>query len=100
MDGGTTHWGLPVDYTFSDLDIISRSQQCQTVLTENCMFLSNEIQTLCDCWLHQEDQEYTTVFEFCTWSREIIDFFSFEKTLMLALSQTPLKQDLSHFAWL
>ena len=32
--------------TFSDLDCISRSQQCQTVLTENVMFLSSEVETL------------------------------------------------------
>ena len=28
-------------YTFSDPDIILKSQQCQTVLTENFMFLSD-----------------------------------------------------------
>ena len=28
-------------HTFSDLDIISRSQLCQIVLTENFMFLSD-----------------------------------------------------------
>ena len=27
---------------------ISVSQQCQTVLTENFMFLSDEVETLCD----------------------------------------------------
>ena len=33
---------LLIDYTpFSDLDHISRSQQCQTVLTENFVFFSN-----------------------------------------------------------
>ena len=35
--------------TFSDLDCISRSQQCQTVLTENVMFLSSEVETLYGC---------------------------------------------------
>ena len=38
--GGTTHWALPVYIAFGDLECISRSQQCQTVLTENFMFLS------------------------------------------------------------
>ena len=37
---GSTHWTLPIHTTFSDFDCISRSQQCQTVLTENFMFLS------------------------------------------------------------
>ena len=35
---GTTCLVVPVHYTFSDLDSISKSQQCQTVVTENCMF--------------------------------------------------------------
>ena len=35
--------------TFSDLDCISRSQQCQIVLTENVMFLFNQEETLYDC---------------------------------------------------
>ena len=33
--GGSTHRALPIHATFSDLDCIARSQQCQTVLTEN-----------------------------------------------------------------
>ena len=37
----TTHWPLPVHTIFSDLDRISSSQQCQTVLTEIVQFLSN-----------------------------------------------------------
>ena len=36
-----TCWALPTHTTFSDLDHILRSQQCQTVLTENFMFLSD-----------------------------------------------------------
>ena len=31
LHGGTTHWALAVHTTFSDLDCISRSQQCETV---------------------------------------------------------------------
>ena len=33
----------PVVPLLSDLDCISRSQQCQTVLTENFIFLSDEV---------------------------------------------------------
>ena len=36
---GTAPWPLPIYTTFSDLDYISRSHHCQTVLTENLMFL-------------------------------------------------------------
>ena len=36
---------FPVHYTFSDLDVISMSQQCLAVLTENCMSLSDEVET-------------------------------------------------------
>ena len=32
---GSTHLALPIHTTFSDLDCISRSQQCQTVLPES-----------------------------------------------------------------
>ena len=38
--GGSTHWALPIHTIFSDLGRISRLQQCQTVSTENFMFLS------------------------------------------------------------
>ena len=41
LNDGTTHLALPFHYSFSDPDIISRSQQCQAVLTENFMFLSS-----------------------------------------------------------
>ena len=43
--------------------------------------------------------EYTSIYDFRTWSREIIDRFSrFEKILTLSFSLTLLKQDLSNFA--
>ena len=35
LHGGTSHWALPDHCTFCDLDITSRSEQCQTILTEN-----------------------------------------------------------------
>ena len=35
------YWGLPIHTTFSGLDCIWRPQQCQTILTENFMFLSD-----------------------------------------------------------
>ena len=49
---GTSYCALPVHYTFSDFDIISRSQQCQTVLilllvlTEDVIFLCDQVETL------------------------------------------------------
>ena len=36
-----THWALPVHTAFSDLDHISRSQHCRTVLTEIFLCLSS-----------------------------------------------------------
>ena len=33
LHDGSTHWALLIHTTFSDLDCISRSQHCQTVLT-------------------------------------------------------------------
>ena len=56
LHDGSIHWALPV----------SRSQQWQTVLTENFMFLSDYVETLYNCWIHQVDHEYTTVFDFHT----------------------------------
>ena len=41
LHDGSTHLALPIHITFSDLDCISRLQQCQTVLTENVMFFSD-----------------------------------------------------------
>ena len=41
VHASSTYWALQVHNTFSDLDCISRSQQCQTVLTENFMFLTD-----------------------------------------------------------
>ena len=41
LHDGTTQGALPFHYTFSDLDLISKSQQCQAILTESFVFLSN-----------------------------------------------------------
>ena len=68
-DGSSTHWALPIDTTFSDLDCISKSQQCQTGLTENSIFSSDYVGRLYDCLFHQVDHEYTTIFYSCTCSR-------------------------------
>ena len=38
---GSIYWALPIHTTSSDLDCISRSQQCQPVWTEYFMFLSD-----------------------------------------------------------
>ena len=46
LHDGTTCSALLVHTTFSDLDHISKSQQCETVLTENFVFLSDEVETL------------------------------------------------------
>ena len=34
LHDGNTYWGLPIHITFSDLDCISRSLECQTVLSK------------------------------------------------------------------
>ena len=60
-----------------------------------------------DCWVCEVDHEYTTVFDFRSCSREIIDISSFERKLTLPFSLTPLNkarsfiQTLHHyyFAW-
>ena len=51
------HWALLIQTTFSDLDYTSGTQQYETVLTENFMFLSDSVEILYDCWLCQIDQE-------------------------------------------
>ena len=45
LHSGTTHCALPVHTTFSDLDQISWSPQCWTVLYENFVFLSCYVET-------------------------------------------------------
>ena len=37
----TSQWAVPVHSTFSDLDHISQSQHCQTILAEHFLFLSS-----------------------------------------------------------
>ena len=66
---------IPVSVT---LIVFSRSQQCQTISTENFMFLSSRLKF---CVICEGDNEYTTIFDFCMCSREIIDVYmsSFEK---------------------
>ena len=39
LHAGATHQALPIHTTFSDLEYSSRSQQCQTALTEILTFL-------------------------------------------------------------
>ena len=57
LHDGSTPWALPILNTFCDLDHISGSQQCQTVLTENFVLFSDKVETLYDCWLRQVDHE-------------------------------------------
>ena len=108
------HW--PVNFTssyhFSDLVHISRPQQCHTVLNENIMFLSDEVETAYDCHLCQLDHECITlfcflllhvfVFHFCPYLKGIIDIHVswFDKNVNIGFPQTLLKWDLSKFAWL
>ena len=72
-----THWTLPIYTTYSDRACISRSQQCQTVSNENFMFYSTEVEMLYYCWLHLVDDEYTTILNLHTCSREIIDILPY-----------------------
>ena len=72
LHDGSPHWTLSLHVILSDLDFISRSQHCQTISSENFMLLSSWFETLYDCWLHQVEHEHTTIFDFCTCSREII----------------------------
>ena len=48
LHDGTAYWALAVHTIFSDLDHISR-RQCQTVLTEDVMFLSHQFETVWVC---------------------------------------------------
>ena len=75
LHDGSTYWASLIHTTFSDSDCISRLQQCQTVLIENSMFLSDYDQTLCDCWLRQVHHWYTT-FSPCRCPRETNYTFS------------------------
>ena len=43
LHDGSAYRALLFRTTFSDLDPISRSQQCKTDLTANCMFLIDEL---------------------------------------------------------
>ena len=59
---------------------------------QNVIFLSNKVETLWDCYVHQIDREYTNIFYIHTYSRGIIDTFSdLTKTLILAFLQMLLK---------
>ena len=41
LHDGTTYYALPVHITYNDLDHISRSGECKTVLTENVLLSSD-----------------------------------------------------------
>ena len=56
---------LPIHTTFSDLDCISRSQHCQTVLAENCLVVAEKLETLSNCCFRQVDHEHSITFDFC-----------------------------------
>ena len=92
LHDGNTHWALPIDTTFSDLDCISRTQQfCLKILCSYLIKLKLYVY-----WLHQVNHECTIISDFHTYSREIIDILRMKKMWMLHFSRTLLKWDLSN----
>ena len=89
----TIYWALLVESTFSDLDQSQSKVKGQSsVKQKNCVLiqLSWNFVGLLSKLL---DIEYATIFQFCTYSREIINMFSnLTKTLMLAFWQTVFKR--------
>ena len=53
--------------------IVSRSHWCPRVLIESYLCLSNELETLYNCWFRQVDNEYATIFDFRSYFRERIN---------------------------
>ena len=92
----TIYWALLVESTFSDLDQSQSKVKGQSsVKQKNCVLiqLSWNFVGLLSKLL---DIEYATIFQFCTYSREIIDVFSdLSKTLTLAFWQALFKGGLS-----
>ena len=76
LHDGSIHWAFPIHTTFSDLDCISGSQQCQTVLIEHFKFLFGQVENMYYCWLRQIAHEYITIFDLRTCSREMIYIFT------------------------
>ena len=70
LDDGTTHWALSIYTISSGLE----SQQCQTVLTKNVVLIRLSWNFVVLLSVHV-DHEYTTIFDFCTYSREINGVF-------------------------
>ena len=64
------------------------SQPCQTGLIENFIFLSDQIETLHNCWLRQVDHGYTTIFHYLAhvFKRDNWHFSSFDKNFHVAFS--------------
>ena len=116
LHDGTSHWVLPVQTTFSEPDHISRTQKRWRHVSEHVVFLlvknttcsDTSLQHFCEVKLcgtvkkSQEINDYTTIFHFSSYSREMIDMFSdlIKKSLMLAFWQVPFKGGLSNLAWL
>ena len=104
LHDGTAHWALPDHYTFSDLDIISRSQQCQTVLTENWKYVLIHFSTifvgllgtLSRSWIYCYFK-LSHIFRGGNWH---VSWFDKKKNVSLALSQTLFKQGSPNFALL
>ena len=99
LSGCTTHWALPIHTTSSDLDCISGSQQRQTVLTENVIFLLSWnflwlLITSCRLSIYHYFW-FLLMLKGHNWHISL-----FEKPLTLAFSQTSFNQDFSNFAGL
>ena len=80
-------WYYTLSLTFITLsvtfDIISRSQQCQRVSTENLMFFIRLSWNFVDCQVHQACREFSTSFDLHTNSREITDVSRFDKKFIV-----------------
>ena len=61
LHDGNTQSALPFHITFNDLDHSLEPKQCETVLAENFMFVSDEVDF---CMMCQLDYDYPTIF-FC-----------------------------------
>ena len=83
---GTTHWALPVHYTFTVLvtfDIISRSWQCRTVLPFKLYVIIQSSWNFVGLLSTSSRSWITTVFYFHTYSMEIVDVSWFYKNVIV-----------------
>ena len=102
----TTYWALPVRTTFSDLDLISRTQRCQIFLQIFFFFFNFTLHMIVKnlkLIIYISAFWRLQIFKGDTWH---ISLFKNKQTndnnntFNVVFSQTPLQQDLSNFAWL